>query len=139
MAYYRDENGFYQEIVSDTIDLISRSNGEVSDEIDVAAGKFIRRVDPSGNGTLGTPVVVDADITILDQNGVSQDYWHLYANGQVSGSAEELLPVLKYKNLQHGDQIMADTHYGYKKQRLVGYAEEQTGNALNQIYRALNK
>ena len=90
---------------------------------------------------LATPIIIDAQITIVDQDGNPQAYWHLYEGGVIEGEAELLLPIGVYENLQHGTQIFADTSRWDqgKKQRLVGYSEEQTGYSLDRIYQALNK
>lgn len=88
---------------------------------------------------LAAPIITDAEITIVDENGNPQKYLHAYKDGQIRGEAEDLVPPFNYKNLQHGTQIFADTSRGNKKQRLVGYSEEQDGYALDRIYQALNK
>lgn len=134
----RDENGFYQIasysqmtiLSSGGADWIGRSNATTQDIAYPYFGKAVRNISAIDNTTLATPIVEDIEVTYLDENGASQDYWHLYTLGQISGEGEELLPIVKYRNLQNGENIFARTHP--QKSNLLIYATPITG--LNQNY-----
>lgn len=112
------------------VDWIGRSNATTQDIAYPYFGKAVRNISAIDNTTLATPIVEDIEVTYLNENGDPQDYLHLYENGQISGEAEELLPIVKYQNLQNGENVFARTYP--QKSNLLIYATPISG--LNQNY-----
>ena len=76
---------------------------------------------------LATPTIKTVDLSILDQNGGTQENLHSFANGhlQVSSEAENsLLPSVQYeiptKNSYHMDLMKANTLYTMKAKTVSG-------------------
>lgn len=76
---------------------------------------------------LKTPIIKTVDLSILDQNGGTQENLHSFANGhlQVSSEAENsLLPTVQYeiptKNSYHMDLMKTNTLYTMKAKSVSG-------------------
>lgn len=86
---------------------------------------------------LTTPIVKTVDLSIVDQNGGTQENLHSFANGhlQVSSEAENsLLPSVQYeiptKNSYHMDLMKANTTYTMKLASGNGSINKWDGEAI---------
>lgn len=121
------------------------SVGEVKDELNLLTGQLTQRTetrayqeDDESNSEVLTDmtntryklpkeVIKTVDLSILDQNGGTQENLHSFANGQLQVSSEaenSLLPTVQYeiptKNSYHMDLMKTNTLYTMKAKSVSG-------------------
>jgi hypothetical protein len=115
----RDSDGFYQIASYSTKSYLANNGGdlELAGNADNSIVDYVDKfdrihqlIDHSTYLPLATPIITDAQVTIVDENGIPQDYWHLYDGGQITTESETLPPMIQYRNLQDGENIFARTY-----------------------------